>query len=59
MAMPSAGRTAGFPPTTSGELEDMNRIPAEQGGDTYLVNGNMLPLDQAGKFYTESEGKKP
>ena len=41
------------------ELEDMNRIPAEQGGDTYLVNGNMLPLDQAGKFYTESEGKKP
>lgn len=35
----------------------MNRIPAEQGGDTYLVNGNMLPLDQAGKFYTESEGK--
>ena len=41
------------------ELEDMNRISAEQGGDTYLVNGNMLPLDQAGKFYTESEGKKP
>ena len=41
------------------ELEDMNHIPAEQGGDTYLVNGNMLPLDQAGKFYTESEGKKP
>ena len=41
------------------ELEDMNRIPAEQGGDTYLVNGNMLPLDQAGKFYTESEGKTP
>lgn len=39
------------------ELEDMNRIPAEQGGDAYLVNGNMLPLDQAGKFYTESEGK--
>lgn len=41
------------------ELEDMNRIPAEQGGDTYLVNGNMLPLDKAGKFYTESEGKTP
>jgi hypothetical protein len=36
----------------------MNRIPAEQGGDTYLVNGNMLPLDQAGKFYTKSEEKK-
>lgn len=41
------------------ELEDMNHISAEQGGDTYLVNGNMLPLDQAGKFYTESEGKTP
>lgn len=41
------------------ELEDMNHIPAEQGGDTYLVNGNMLPLDKAGKFYTESEGKNP
>ena len=41
------------------ELEDMNRIPTEQGGDTYLVNGNMLPLDKAGKFYTESEGKTP
>jgi phage portal protein BeeE len=39
------------------ELEDMNRIPTEQGGDTYLVNGNMLPLDKAGQFYTESEGK--
>lgn len=39
------------------ELEDMNRIPAEQGSDTYLVNGNMLPLDKAGNFYTESEGK--
>lgn len=37
----------------------MNHIPAEQGGDTYLVNGNMLPLDKAGKFYTESEGKTP
>lgn len=33
------------------ELEDMNRIPAEEGGDLYLVNGNMLPLSQAGNFY--------
>lgn len=37
------------------ELEDMNRIPAEQGGDAYLVNGNMLLLQQAGKFYKEDE----
>lgn len=33
------------------ELEDMNRIPAEEGGDLYLVNGNMLPLSEAGNFY--------
>ena len=26
------------------ELENLDRIPAEQGGDLYLVNGNMLPL---------------
>ena len=32
------------------ELENMNRIPAEEGGDLYLVNGNMLPLSQAGAF---------
>ena len=23
-------------------LEDMNRIPADQGGDLYLLNGNMI-----------------
>jgi HK97 family phage portal protein len=26
------------------ELEDMNRIPADQGGDAYLANGNLLPV---------------
>lgn len=26
------------------ELENMNRIPDEEGGSEYLVNGNMLPL---------------
>ena len=26
------------------ELENLDRIPAEQGGDLYLVNGNMIPL---------------
>jgi HK97 family phage portal protein len=29
------------------ELEDMNRIPTEQGGDEYLVNGNMKPIMSA------------
>lgn len=39
------------------ELEDLNRIPAEDGGDEYLVNGNMLPVKEAGQFYqTKSAG---
>ncbi len=32
------------------ELENLDRIPAEEGGDLYLINGNMLPLKQAGAF---------
>ena len=32
------------------ELENLDRIPAEQGGDLYLINGNMLPLGDAGAF---------
>ena len=32
------------------ELEDLDRIPAELGGDLYLINGNMLPLESAGAF---------
>lgn len=32
------------------ELENLDRIPAEDGGDLYLINGNMLPLDKAGAF---------
>ena len=32
------------------ELENLDRIPAEAGGDLYLLNGNMLPLQQAGAF---------
>ena len=31
-------------------LEDLDKIPAEQGGDLYLVNGNMLPLNKAGAY---------
>jgi hypothetical protein len=27
------------------ELENLDRIPAEEGGDLYLVNGNMIRLD--------------
>ncbi len=32
------------------ELENLDRIPTEQGGDLYLINGNMLPLANAGAF---------
>ena len=32
------------------ELENLDRIPAENGGDLYLINGNMLPLEKAGAF---------
>ena len=32
-------------------LEQQDLIPDEEGGNLYLVNGNMLPLKQAGSFY--------
>ncbi|RJX22330.1 MAG: phage portal protein [Ammonifex sp.] len=32
------------------ELEDLDRIPAELGGDLYLINGNMTKLADAGAF---------
>jgi len=34
------------------ELENQDRIPAEEGGDLYLINGNMLPMANAGAFAT-------
>lgn len=37
------------------ELEDLDRIPSELGGDLYLVNGNMLPLVSAGAAYANKE----
>lgn len=38
------------------ELENMDKIPANQGGDLYLINGNMLPLSQAGA-YADNKGE--
>ena len=32
------------------ELEDMNRIPSSEGGDLFLINGNMTKLADAGAF---------
>lgn len=36
-------------------LENLDRIPEAEGGDTYLVNGNMLPLSMAGAYAPTSE----
>ena len=32
------------------ELENLDSIPAEDGGDLYLINGNMTKLEDAGLF---------
>lgn len=32
------------------ELENLDRIPTETGGDLYLINGNMTKLEDAGIF---------
>ncbi len=40
------------------ELENLDRIPAEDGGDLYLINGNMLPLVHAGAFADIDSGKE-
>ena len=40
------------------ELENLDRIPAEDGGDLYLINGNMLPLVKAGAFANTSLTEK-
>jgi len=34
-------------------LENMDRIPEELGGDLYMVNGNMVPLKDAGAAYAD------
>lgn len=40
------------------ELEDLDRLSPEQGGDLYLVNGNMLPLEQAGAYAQKNNQKE-
>lgn len=32
-------------------MENLDRIPEEDGGDLYLVNGNMMKLQDAGAGY--------
>lgn len=39
-------------------LEDMSQIPKEQGGDEYLVNGNMTPIGAVNKPKGGSNGEE-
>lgn len=39
------------------ELENLNRIPDDLGGDLYLVNGNMTKLSEAGAFANKNNTK--
>ena len=40
------------------ELEDMNMIPAEEGGNLYLVNGSFTKLADAGAFANPKKEEK-
>ena len=37
------------------ELENMDKIPADEGGDLYLVNGNMIPILSTTRSYAKEE----
>ena len=37
------------------ELENLDRIPEEEGGDLYLINGNMTKLEDAGIFAADGK----
>ena len=40
------------------ELENLDRIPPEDGGDLFLINGNMLTLAQAGAYAANQQYKE-
>ena len=40
------------------ELENMNHIPSEEGGDLYLINGAMTKLKDAGAFANTSSKER-
>ena len=39
-------------------LENQNPIPATEGGDAYLVNGNMISITTAMKQQAEDTGQE-
>lgn len=51
----SVGIQNGFmSPNDVRELENMDLIPEEKGGNTYMVNGNMMPITQVGAAYKQN-----
>jgi hypothetical protein len=38
------------------ELEDMNPMPEDAGGDIFLVNGNMVPITEASNKNNNNQG---
>lgn len=40
------------------KLENMNLIPDEEGGNNYMVNGNMVRLANVGAAYGKNGGDK-
>jgi len=56
----SIGIQNGFmSPNDVRELENLDLIPDEEGGNTYMVNGNMMPITEVGAAYRPKgeEGK--
>lgn len=51
------GKQNGFYSTNDiREMEDLNPLPDEEGGNLYLINGNMTKLKDAGAF-ADSQNK--
>ena len=40
------------------EMENMNLIPEEEGGNLYLINGNLCQLKDAGIFAGKGQGEQ-
>ncbi len=55
----SIGIQNGFlSPNCVRSLENLNPIPDEEGGSTFMVNGNMLKLKDVGAYVKEKQGKE-
>jgi HK97 family phage portal protein len=44
-----------YSPNDALRMEDMNLIPAEEGGDLHMINGNMCRLDEVGIAYRSKQ----